>query len=110
MDNITTTAAGIQAPLLHFGGVVLQSWISYLLPLVLSYPLVVASLRFRRIRGLEKKFSHLIVDDYATMTDKEAFEVINIMLELEFPTIYRKALQFALFRVSAHLEPPGLHD
>lgn len=33
------------------------------------------------------------------MTDNEAFDIWNQMGELEFPTIFEKALQFALFRV-----------
>jgi len=33
------------------------------------------------------------------MTDNEAFEIWNQMAEFEFPTIFEKALQFALFRV-----------
>jgi hypothetical protein len=33
------------------------------------------------------------------MTDNEAFEIWNQMGELEFPTVFEKALQFALFRV-----------
>lgn len=74
-------------------------WPLYALPAALAYPLLVASLRYRRIRASQSKYSNLARESYASMTDNEAFEMINQMAELEFPTIFEKALQFALFRV-----------
>ena len=71
-----------------------QPWIFYALSAAVAYPFLVASLRYRRIRASESKQK-----SYASMTDNEAFEIMNQMAELEFPTIFEKALQFALFRV-----------
>ena len=78
-----------------------QLWVFYALSAVVAYPLLVASLRYRRIRASESKQK-----TYAGMTDNEAFDIINQMAELEFPTIFEKALQFALFRVRHHPFPP----
>jgi hypothetical protein len=71
----------------------------YTLSALLAYPLLVASLRHRRSRNLESKYRYATRESYARMTDNEAFEIWNQMSELEFPTIFEKALQFALFRV-----------
>jgi hypothetical protein len=76
-----------------------QSWMLYTLPALLAYPFLVASLRYRRTRNLESKYCYATRESYARMTDNEAFEIWNQMAELEFPTIFEKALQFALFRV-----------
>jgi hypothetical protein len=76
-----------------------QPWMLYTLSVLLAYPVVVASLRYRRSRNLESKYGYTTRESYARMTDNEAFEIWNQMSELEFPTIFEKALQFALFRV-----------
>ena len=76
-----------------------QSWILYTLSALFAYPFLVASLRYRRSRNLESKYHYATRESYARMTDNEAFEIWNQMSELEFPTIFEKALQFALFRV-----------
>ena len=65
----------------------------------LAYPFLVALLRHRRIRASEAKHPYPTRESYAAMTDDEAFELMNQMAELEFPTFFEKALQFALFRV-----------
>ena len=75
-----------------------ESWLLYALPMVIVYPMLVASLRYRRIRKSEKK-QYSSRESLATMTDNEAFQIMNEMAELEFPTVFEKALQFALFRV-----------
>lgn len=74
-------------------------WTLYALSAILAYPILVASVRYRRIRASESKHPYPNAESYASMTDNEAFEMINQMAELEFPTIFEKALQFALFRV-----------
>lgn len=76
-----------------------QSWVLYALSAAFAYPFLVASLRYRRIRTSESKHPYPTRESYASMTDDEAFEMINQMAELEFPTFFEKALQFALFRV-----------
>jgi hypothetical protein len=82
-------------------------WALYALSAALAYHLLVASLRYRRIKNLEWKYPYSNSGSYASMTDNEAFEIVNHMAELEFPTIFEKALQFALFRVRKPL--PSLH-
>jgi hypothetical protein len=76
-----------------------SSWMPYTLSALLAYPFLVASLRYRRSRNLESKYRYATRESYASMTDNEAFDIWNQMGELEFPTIFEKALQFALFRV-----------
>ena len=83
-----------------------QPWALYALSAVLAYPLLVASLRYGRIRASEAKHAYPNQESYASMTDNEAFEIINQMAELEFPAIFEKALQFALFRVRYPLPSP----
>lgn len=76
-------------------------WISrdavpFVSSLVLAYLLLVKALRFRRINKLQQRSASL-----ASMTDEEAWEIQRAMAQLEFPTLFEKSLQFALFRVSA---------
>jgi hypothetical protein len=83
------------------------SWALYVLPAALAYSFLAASLRHRRIRTSESNHPYPTKESYASMTDDEAFEMINQMAELEFPTLFEKALQFALFRVCSHLPNPA---
>ena len=83
-----------------------HSWLPHALSILIIYPLFVASFRYHRIRSLEKKHPYPTRESYATMTDNEAFEIINQTAELEFPTLFEKALQFALFRVRLPLPLP----
>lgn len=84
-----------------------QSWALYVLSAALAYSFLAASLRHRRIRTSESKHPYPTKESYARMTDDEAFEMMNQMAELEFPTLFEKALQFALFRVCSHLPNPA---
>lgn len=73
-------------------------WISrdavpYVSSLVLAYLLLVRALRFRRINKLQRS-------ELASMTDEEAWKIQKSMAQLEFPFLFEKSLQFALFRVS----------
>jgi hypothetical protein len=68
--------------------------VPYVSSVVLAYLLLVKVLRFRRIDKLQQRFS------LASMTDEEAWEIQKVMAQLEFPFLYEKSLQFALFRVS----------
>src|SRR5437764_15428838 len=100
MDNLTRTV--LHRALDTEGRANLsRPWDFYILSAVLAYPMLVATLRYRRIRASEAKHPYLNRESYAGMTDNEAFEIINQMAELEFPTFFEKALQFALFRVRA---------
>lgn len=67
-----------------------------------GYLLLVAVLRKRRLRQLEKKHNYRSRKDLAKMTDDEAFQIIKSTVQQEFPFTFLIALQFALFRVSFH--------
>jgi hypothetical protein len=69
---------------------------------------------------MKKKYNYHDRQALAKMTDKEAWEIINNIAELEFPTMFEKGtsftfretcahhfsgLQFALFRVRQHPMP-----
>ena len=73
------------------------SWVIWLLPAVVAYPLLVEALRFRRIKGMQKRY-HITEDHLVHMTDQDAFEIIQQMAEEEFQAMFEKGLQFALFR------------
>lgn len=67
--------------------------------LLLAYPIVTTSLRFRRLRKLHKRYPYRTRESLAQMTDEEAFQIQKAVAQLEFPFMFIKALQFALFRV-----------
>lgn len=71
----------------------------YAVAILIAYPLLVSLLRFRRIQWLHQKYKYPNRASLAKMTDDEAWEIQKVLLQLEFPFIYIKALQFALFRV-----------
>ena len=76
-----------------------KSWTFHAAAALILYPVVVFVLRHRRINGLETKYRATSQKTLSSMTDNEAFDVVNNMAELEFPILYEKALQFALFKV-----------
>ncbi|KAK2750318.1 hypothetical protein FQN57_003798 [Myotisia sp. PD_48] len=63
-----------------------------------SYLLLVQILRFRRVRKLHEEFNYSTRASYATMTDTDAWKIQKSIASLEFPFIYLKSLQFALFK------------
>ena len=65
-----------------------------------GYLLVVALLRFRRLKETQKEFNYPSRESYAKMTDTDAWNIQKRLSELEFPFTYLKALQFAMFRAS----------
>ena len=69
-----------------------------------TYPLLVSTLRFRRMREIEKEFHFPTRESMAKMTDDQAWKIQLKLSQLEFPFIYVKSLQFALFRVCAHFQ------
>ena len=71
----------------------------YVLAILVAYPFLVSLLRFRRVQWVHQKFKFPNRASLAKMTDDEAWEIQKVLLQLEFPFIYIKALQFALFRV-----------
>lgn len=77
-----------------------RQWIPYALPLLLGYPLVARVLRYRRLRQLHRDYPYKTRADMAKMTDDHAFQIQKTVAQLEFPFIFIKSLQFALFRVN----------
>lgn len=73
-------------------------WSHYYFLLLLFYPLLTNLLRYDRLRKTFKTFHFPTRHSFAFMTNDDAFRIQQIIAELEFPFIYEKALQFALFR------------
>jgi hypothetical protein len=71
----------------------------YAAGLLLAWPVLTMSLRYRRVRNLHKKYDYPTRESLSKMTDQEAFEIKKEVAQLEFPFMFIKALQFALFRV-----------
>lgn len=76
-----------------------RQWLPYALGLLLGYPLLTGSLRYQRVRNMYKKYPYATREDMANMTDDHAFEIQKAVAQLEFPFMFVKSLQFALFRV-----------
>ncbi|GMG45241.1 unnamed protein product [Aspergillus oryzae var. brunneus] len=67
---------------------------------VATYLILVACLRFQRLRRLHRQYRQYSTrQGMAYMTDHDAWAIQKQVLQLEFPTISLKALQFALFRL-----------
>lgn len=62
------------------------------------YILLVSYLRHARVRYLSKKYPFRTRESFSQMTDDQAFKIQKVTLELEFPFIALKSLQFALFK------------
>ncbi|KAL2006117.1 hypothetical protein VTN00DRAFT_9771 [Thermoascus crustaceus] len=75
-----------------------QQLLKYTLLGFLAYPALVSLLRFRRLRSLHKKYHYPTRESMAEMTNDDAWEIQKATAQLEFPFMYTKALQFALFR------------
>lgn len=82
--------------------------LSYTLVGLVIYPTIVSLLRFRRLRKLHRRYHYPTRESMARMTDNEAWEIQKVISELEFPFMYIKALQFALFRVRENFPLPRL--
>ena len=75
-----------------------ESWsYSYLLLLTL-YPLLCSLFRNDRLRTTLETFPYTSRRTFASMTDRDAMLIQQVVGELEFPFTFEKALQFALFR------------
>ena len=75
----------------------------FLVTILAAYPVLVSLLRFRRVRWLHQRYHYPTRESLSRMTDNDAWEIQKVLLQLEFPFIYIKALQFALFRVCSSL-------
>ena len=68
--------------------------------LVATYLAACASLRFQRLRSIHKAYPQYATrEGMAQMTAHDAWAIQKRILQLEFPSVSLKALQFALFRV-----------
>ena len=67
---------------------------------IIIYVIVQQRLRYARMRYLMRKYPFRSRESYRFMTDQQAFEIQKTILQLEFPFMALKSLQFALFRVS----------
>lgn len=74
--------------------------LAYGLSIIAVYTVLVSLLRFQRLRSLHSRYNFPTRASMASMTLQQAWEIQKTMAQLEFPFIYIKALQFALFRVS----------
>ena len=63
------------------------------------YAFLVSQLRFRYLQRLYQKYPYTTRESFSRMTDDEACEIQKGLVQLEFPFLYLKSLQFALFRV-----------
>jgi hypothetical protein len=74
------------------------SWTYFYPLLLLLCPTICAFLRHNRLRTTLETYPYTTRRTFASMTDKDAMRIQQIIGELEFPFTFEKALQFALFR------------
>jgi hypothetical protein len=74
-----------------------------------SYLALASTLRFQRRRNLHRKYPYTTRESMGKMTDQDAFTIQKTILQMEFPFIVLKSLQFALFRVRIRSNPQMLH-
>lgn len=81
MDN--ATAFFTSQPLSEAVGALfdtpLQQWLPYALGLLIGYPLLTNSLRYRRMHNLQKKYNYPTREFMTKMTDEEAFVLFPVM-------------------------------
>lgn len=97
MENLTLSPSALKGPSPSHAQLLGLSW-TYLILAVILYPTVLAFLRYRRLRQLNQKYPYKTRASFASMTNTDAFYIQQALVELEFPFIFEKALQFALFR------------
>lgn len=88
----------IAAPSADNTSIIKGSWSSFYIVLLIFYPLICALLRNDRLRTTLDSFPYTTRRSFTSMTDKDAMRIQQVISELEFPFIFEKALQFALFR------------
>lgn len=64
-----------------------------------TYLILASSLRFQRRRNLHNKYPYKTRSSMGKMTDHDAFAIQKTIMQMEYPFIVLKSLQFALFRV-----------
>ncbi|KIW38083.1 uncharacterized protein PV06_10052 [Exophiala oligosperma] len=75
-------------------------WSRYLVPALVAYPFLCSFLRFRRLKSLQAKYKYGTPEhpSFEGMTEQEAHDILSAVSDLEFPALFEKGLQFALFR------------
>ncbi|CAI7613282.1 unnamed protein product [Penicillium glandicola] len=79
-------------------GTMTDQLLPYAIGLLLAWPVVTTTLRFQRLRKLHKQYAYPTRESMSKMTDEEAFQIQKQIAQFEFPFIFIKSLQFALFR------------
>ncbi|KIW12921.1 hypothetical protein PV08_08108 [Exophiala spinifera] len=100
-SNLTTQAyAKVSAASLQQISSLSWLWSRYLVPALVAYPFLCSFLRFRRIRALQAKYKYGTREhpSFEGMTVQEAHDIVDVLSDLEFPALYEKGMQFALFR------------
>ncbi|KAJ5211148.1 hypothetical protein N7491_010968 [Penicillium cf. griseofulvum] len=82
---------------LPVGGMTSQI-LPYAVGLLFAWPVATATLRFQRLRNLHKQYDYPTRESMSKMTDEDAFQIQKQVAQLEFPLMFIKSLQFALFR------------
>lgn len=72
---------------------------------VIAYIFLASSLRFQRRLALQNKYPYKTRESMSRMTHHDAWAIQKTILQMEFPFIVLKSLQFALFRVRNHQIP-----
>lgn len=72
-----------------------------------TYLALASSLRFRRRQKMYKIYPYSTRESMGKMTDHDAWAIQKQILQMEFPFIVLKSLQFALFRVG-HTRHPSI--
>lgn len=57
-----------------------------------GYALAQQYLRYQRLNTMKKKYNYHTRQDLAKMTDRQAWEIINNLAELEFCTMFEKGI------------------
>ena len=96
----TSTSRVMESPVInHLSQSSLQERIIYGLLGLATYLILASSLRFQRRRNLHNKYPYKTRSLMGKMTDHDAFAIQKTTMQMEYPFIVLKSLQFALFRV-----------
>ena len=92
MDNLTISISH-SGPGAGLQGSKNLSWISnlpWLLTALFAYPFAQQYLRYQRLEAMKKKYNYHTRQSLAGMTDKEAWEIVRWLAQLEFCTMFEK--------------------
>lgn len=81
--------------------VILQQWKFLVAPTLLIYMLLVHSLRDRRARNLERRFSPAGRASFCRLSTADAQAILKDLTELEFPKLFGFSIIFALFKAGS---------